>query len=104
MLETMRGEFRGFGEALQGLREGVGARFNHVDARFDRVEEDLGTLKHDVGVLNHDVGTLKHDMILVTDAVLENIREIKRLSTLVDKKVDRDEVEALIEEAFHRRG
>jgi hypothetical protein len=97
LLETQNGQFRGFGEALQvvdahvqsvdarlqSFREEVDARFDKVDGRLDRVE---------------------HDVVLLKDAVVENTRELKHLRTAVDKKVDRDEVESIVEGVLRRRG
>jgi predicted phage gp36 major capsid-like protein len=76
VLESMQADFRGFGEALQSFREHVDVRFEEVDARFDRVERDISLLK---------------------DASLETARDLRSLRISVERKVDRDEVEALVE-------
>jgi hypothetical protein len=113
LLETLRGEFRVFGESLQivrgqvdglredvdGLRKDVGDFRQEVGARFHRVEQDMGVLKQDVAVLKQDVGMLKLDVSLLKDASIETTQELKRLRLSVDKKVDRDEVEAIVERA-----
>jgi methyl-accepting chemotaxis protein len=88
VLEQIRADNRVFGEALgivredlQGVREQMArgfeqmARgFEQVDRRFDRVEEDLSRVK---------------------DA-------IRHMRAAVDRKVDRDEVEGLVERAVAR--
>ena len=81
VLEALRGDFRVFGDALQSFREDVDARLQQVDARFDQVDNDIGLLK---------------------SAVVENTRELKRIGTALDRKVDRDEVEALVERVVRR--
>ena len=94
LLETMRGENRkavqivdarlqSFREEFQTFREDVDASFQKVDTRFDRVE---------------------HDIVLIKDAVIETTRELKRNWVAVDKKVDRDEVEGIVEGVVHRGG
>jgi len=97
--EQMQGQFRAFGEALDGLREHVtrgfdemtgemNRRFEQVDRRFDRVEQELGEVKHELGQ--------------VKDAVMVHQRQLRDLSAAVDKKVDRDEVEGIVERAVGR--
>jgi hypothetical protein len=78
VLEQVRADNRLFGEALgivredlQVVREQMARGFERVDRRFDRVEEDLSRVK---------------------DA-------IRHLRAAVDRKVDRDEVEGLVERA-----
>ncbi len=81
LLEAMRGDFRVFGEALQGFdaklqgRDATLQSFRaEVDARFDRVDYDIGLLK---------------------DAIASNTRGIKNVEIALTNKVDRDEVEAI---------
>jgi hypothetical protein len=76
VLEEMRGQFRVFGEALQGLREHmdarfaqvetrferVDARFERVDARFERVDADLGLLKSAVIDQGRRMGRIEGDL------------------------------------------
>jgi hypothetical protein len=97
MLETMRGESRAVGEVvnrlearLEGFQEEVDARFRQVDARFDIVDARLGRVEHDI--------------VLLKDAVVDNTRELKHLRVTVDKKVDRDEIEPIVEGILRRRG
>jgi len=95
VVEQMQGQFRAFGESLDGLREQmtrgfaemnrrfaeVDGRFEQVDRRFDRVEQELGQVK---------------------DAVMVHQRQLRELRAAVDKKVDRDEVESIVERAVAR--
>jgi hypothetical protein len=81
VLEDIRSQFRVFGEALQGIRETMDARFDAVEARADRTDGELA---------------------LVKVAVLENNRELKELRGAVSRLVDRDEVEAIVARALAR--
>jgi hypothetical protein len=96
VVESLRGEFRVFGEALAGFRE-------QVTHEFAQVRGDLAAVKVDLAEVKVDVARLK-------DAVLENTRELGRhshriddLARAVEKKVDRDEVEAIVERAMRRK-
>jgi hypothetical protein len=82
MLETMRGESRVVGEAVQG-----------VDSRLQGFQKEVDTR----------LGRVEHDIVLLKDVVVENTRELKHLRVAVDKKVDRDEVEAIVEGVLRRR-
>jgi hypothetical protein len=73
-LESVRGDLRVVGEALQaqgdalqGFRDEVDAQFRQVGAHFDRVDTDLGFLK---------------------SAVIENTRELRQMRVALDAKVD----------------
>jgi hypothetical protein len=95
VLEDMRSQFKVFGEALQGVDaklssletrvtsgfEQVDCRFEQVDRRFERVEGSIELLKA---------------------AVLDNSREIRGLQEAVARKVDRDEVVAVVGQALTR--
>ena len=104
MLESMRGESRAVGEVvnrlearLEGFQEGVDARFRQVDARFDRVDARLDAV-------DSRLGRVEHDVVLLKDAVIETTRELKHVRVAIDKKVDRDEIEPIVEGIFRRRG
>jgi hypothetical protein len=109
VLEEIRAQNRGFGEGLQLLRE-----HQHVldqqqqtmlreqqtmrqeqqtlrqemVARFDHVERDIAEIRHDVG--------------LVKIAVLDHARELKEIRVGLEKKVDRDEVEPIVQRVIAR--
>ena len=90
VLEEIRAQNKAFGEGLQGLGErlqGLGermdARFDAVDRRFEGIELRLGRVEEDIG--------------LVKSSVLDHSRELKEVRMALEKKVDRDEVEAIVE-------
>jgi hypothetical protein len=83
--EELRGQFKVFGEALQGFRDHVDRRFEQIDQRFDRVDRRFDRVDQEMGLLK--------------SAVLEHGRELKEIRAGLEKKVDRNEVEALVERA-----
>jgi hypothetical protein len=124
MLETMRGESRAVGDTvhrlearLETFQEEVDARFRQVDARFDTVDARFdrvdsrfdGVDSRFDGVdarfdgVDTRLGRVEHDIVLLKDAVIENTRELKHLRVVVDKKVDRDEIEPIVEGILRRR-
>jgi hypothetical protein len=84
VLEDIRSQFRLFGEALQGIRETMDARFDAVDRRFNAVDARADRTDG--------------ELALVKVAVLENNRELKALRGAVS----RDEVEAIVARALAR--
>ena len=106
VVEQLRGEFKGFGEALGGLREEtIGAigglrqqmtdGFAAVDRRFERVEHELDEVKR-------DLGELKVDLSLVKSAATTHSRELREIRSALGNKVERGEVEAIVEHAVAR--
>jgi hypothetical protein len=83
VLEEIRAQNKAFGEGLQGLRERMDVRFDAADRRFEGIELRLGRVELDVG--------------LVKTAVLQHSRELEGVRMAIEKKVDRDEVEAIVE-------
>jgi methyl-accepting chemotaxis protein len=137
VVETMRGEFKVFGEALGDLtrqvRAGfdevkrgfedvhrrfeqvdlrfaqvdarfdqVDARFDQVDARFDQVDARFDQVDARFDRVERDLADVKHDVGLVKIAVLEHSRELKEVRASLDRKVDRDEVEGIVERVLSR--
>src|SRR5271166_5917500 len=93
ILESMRGEFRVFGvalqgqgNALQGFRLEVAAQFREVSARFDQLDGRLGRIDLDVDLLKTAVVENTRDIGLLKTAVVENTRELKHVGIAVDKK------------------
>jgi hypothetical protein len=109
VLEALRGDFRVFGDALQSFREEVDARFQQVDARFQQVDtrfQQVDARFDQVDArfqqVNAHFDRVDTDIGLLKSAVVENTRELKRIGTALDRKVDRDEVEALVERVVRR--
>jgi hypothetical protein len=123
LVEDMRSQFQVFGESLQGLREHmdtrfeqvdrrfeqVDRRFEQVDRRFDDVESGIVLLK-DVSldhtralkVVKRDLKELKAASIEQTHQLNEVRSAVDRLTVKVDQKVDRAEVERIVDEALAR--
>jgi septal ring factor EnvC (AmiA/AmiB activator) len=101
VVETLRGDFRVFGEALAGLTTKVDSGFERVDRELTSVRADLSDVKHDLGAVKQDLAGVKddlagvkHELGLVKSAVLEHGRELREIR---DRKVDRDEVEGIVQ-------
>ena len=82
VLEEIRSQNKVFGEGQQLLREQMQAGFEEVRLRFEQVDRRFDRLEHDVG--------------LVKGAVLAHTHELKEIRAALEKKVDRDEVEAIV--------
>jgi hypothetical protein len=90
VIEQMQAHFRVFGEALAGLGARVDAGFAEVDRRFDGVDRRLDRLEGDVA--------------FVKTAVTDSARETRAIRDALDRKVDRDEVEGIVDRVLARRG
>jgi hypothetical protein len=95
LVEDLRGQFRAFGERLDGFGgrlDGFGERLDGIDERmtagFARVDDRLDRVEHR---LHHVEGELQ----LVKTATREHGRMLKDM-------VRRDEVEALVDRAVAR--
>ena len=108
VLEQLQGQFQVFGEALTGLSDRMNAgfeqvdrRFQQVDRRFEQVERELGLVK--TAVLEHSRELKEHRRLLEDHGRMleDHGRELKELRVGVEelaaKKVERDEVEGIIE-------
>jgi hypothetical protein len=102
VVEQLRGEFKVFGEALGGLRQ-------QMTEGFADVRRDIGELKHDVTVLKHDMVDVKRDLAevkvdlgLVKSAVTTHTRELKEIRSALGNKIERGEVEGIVERVVAR--
>lgn len=109
VLEEIRAQNKGFGEGLQLVREEVQAlrqemvaRFDGVDRRFERVENDITEIRHDVTEIRHDIADIRQDVGLLKIAVLDHSRGLKDIRKGLEKKVDRDEVEGIVQDVVAR--
>ncbi len=99
VVEQLRGEFKVFGEALGGLRqqmtEELGGLRQQVTDGFERVDRELGDVKRDLAEVKVDLG-------LVKSAVTTHTRELREIRGALGNKVERGEVEAIVEHAVAR--
>jgi ribosomal protein L29 len=124
VVEQLRGDFKVYGEALGGLRQQMteelgglrqqmteelgGLRqqmtdgFERVDRELGEVKRDLAEVKHDLGEVKHDLGEVKVDLGLVKSAVTTHTRELREIRGALGNKVERGEVEAIVEHAVAR--
>ena len=123
VLEEIRAQNKVFGEGQQLLREQMSAgfaevnhRFEQVDRRFERVEHDITEIRQDVTEIRQDVTEIRRDITeirqditdvrqdvgLVKIAVLDHSRELKEIRVGLEKKVDRDEAEGIVQRVIAR--
>jgi archaellum component FlaC len=103
-------------EVLGGLRQQMTDRFERVDRELGEVRRDLGEVKRDLGAVKRDLGEVerdvgelqrelgdvKVDLGLVKSAVTTPTRELRGIRGAVANKVERGEVEAIVEHAVAR--
>jgi hypothetical protein len=99
VVEQLRGEFKVFGEALEGQRkqfgEALGGLRQQMTDGFERVDREFGEVKRDLGEVKVDLG-------LVKSAVTTHTRELREIRSALGNKVERGEVEAIVEHAVAR--
>jgi septal ring factor EnvC (AmiA/AmiB activator) len=111
VLEDLRGQFSVFGESLHGLRQEMERRFDVVDQRFEAVDRRFDAMDRRSDAMDQRFGRVDRDLGLLKTAVLDNSRELKAVGQAVaamagalDEKVDRAEVEEIVERVLDRRG
>ena len=121
VVEQLRGDFKVFGEALGGLRqqvtEEIGALRQQVTGEIgtlrQQVTEEIGTLRQQMtdgfervdrefGEVRRELGDMKVDLGLVKSAVTTHTRELREIRGALGNKVERGEVEAIVEHAVAR--
>jgi hypothetical protein len=85
-----------------GLRETMEAGFVAVDRRFDAIDRRFEAVDRRFDAMDGRLDRVEGDLALVKTAVLENSRDLKDLRVAVTRKVDRDEVEAIVALAVGR--
>jgi septal ring factor EnvC (AmiA/AmiB activator) len=97
ILEDMRSQFTVFGEALQSSREESARRFEQIDSRFDQIYHRLD--QHDTRFASLERATLENgrDVREVRRDVSEVRRTVDRIENTLASKVNRDEVESIVE-------
>ena len=102
VVEQLRGDFKVFGEALGGLRQQMTDGFERVDRELGDVKRDLAEVKRDLGEVKRDLDEVKVDLGLVKSAVTTHTRELREIRGALGNKVERGEVEAIVEHAVAR--
>jgi hypothetical protein len=101
--DGLEGRFNGLEERFDGIEarfDGIEGRFDGIEARFDGIEGRFDGLEERMTAgfahVDERLDGLSHEVGLVKLAVLEHGRALK-------EKVDRNEVEAIVERAMGRR-
>jgi len=87
VVEQLQDQFRAFGESLQDVKDG----FARLEQRFDGLEQRFDGLEQRFDGVEGRLGR-------VEAAVLEHTRELKDFRVALDRKVDREELPALLQE------
>lgn len=99
VLEDLRSQFKVFGEAMAGGFARVDSRLDGIDGRLDGIDGRLDGMDHRFDQVDREMG-------LVKTAVLDHGRELKEIRGGIERiertKVDRDEVEAIVERVIAR--
>ncbi|HEY8088572.1 MAG TPA: hypothetical protein VIF09_12025 [Polyangiaceae bacterium] len=116
LVEDLRGQFRAFGERLEGIDErmttgfaridgrldgidgrldGIDGRLDGIDGRLDGVDGRLDRVEHRLHHVEGELRGVVHELGLVKTASLEHGRMLKNM-------VRRDEVEAIVDRAMSR--
>jgi gas vesicle protein len=109
VLEEIRAQNKVFGEGQQllheqqqMLRQEMSAGFEEVNRRFERVEHEITEIREDITEIRQDITEIRQDVGLVKIAVLDHSRELKEIRVTLDKKVDRDQVEGIVQRVVAR--
>jgi hypothetical protein len=114
VVEQLRGDFKVFGEALGGLRQQFTEELGGLRHQFteelgglrQQFTEELGGLRQQMNDgfadVHRDLGEVKVDLALVKSAVTTHTRELREIRSALGNKVERGEVEAIVEHAVAR--
>ncbi len=102
VVEQLRGDFKVFGEALEGQRQQMTDGFARVDRELGEVKRDLGEVQRELGEVKVDLGEVKVDLGLVKSAVTTHTGQLREIRSALGDKVERGEVEAIVEHAVAR--
>jgi len=102
VLEDLRSQFKVFGEGLRAVDEKVDRLDQRVTSGFERVDRELGLVKVAIGDHDRQLGLVKAAIVDNSAEVREIRASLKRVEDGMAKKVDREEVEAIVERAVAR--
>jgi archaellum component FlaC len=110
--ERIDGRFDGIDHRFERIDD----RFDGIDHRFERIDDRFDGIDHRFDGIDGRFDGIDQEILLLKDASLTHTRELKevnhqlreirtsvdRLAEKVDQKVDRTEVEAIVERALSR--
>ncbi len=106
VVEEIRAQGKVFGEGLELLREQMQAGFAEVDRRFEQVDRRFEQIDGRFEQIDGRLEQIDGRLGRVEDAVVQHGRELKlhgeQLRAIAEKKVDREEVEAIVERVIAR--
>jgi chromosome segregation ATPase len=94
-------------DQVDGRLDQIDGRLDQIDGRLDQVDGRLDQIDGRLDQVDGRLDKVENEMVLLKEATLENGRGLKdvrtaveRLTEKVDRKVDRAEVQAVVEEAL----
>jgi hypothetical protein len=124
VVEDLRSQFKVFGEALLGMREQMTSEFAAMTSEFAKVRAEMtsefAAVRTETAAgfaqVDREIGLLKTDLGFVKTAVTDHSRELReirvelketkaavvRVEGALARKVDRDELEAIVQRAHER--
>jgi len=106
VVEQLRGDFKVFGEALGGLRQEFREEHGRLRQDFEGLRQEVGGLRQQMTDgferVEHELGEVRVDLALVKSAVTTHTRELREIRSALGNKVERGEVEAIVEHAVAR--
>jgi methyl-accepting chemotaxis protein len=103
VLEDLNAKFNVFGEALQGFRDEVAKQFEQVDDRFERVDRRFGQVELAVLENSRAIREVRGELGEVRGELGEVRATVTRIESALATKVDRDEIEPIVERVLARR-
>jgi hypothetical protein len=101
-VEQLRGEFKVFGGALGGLREEMTELRQDVTELRQQVTDGFASVDRRFERVEHELGEVRVDLALVKSAATTHSRELREIRSALGNKVERGEVEAIVEHVVAR--
>jgi archaellum component FlaC len=86
--------FASMGDRIDSVDSRVADLRAHMDTEFGRVQEQFGQVQEQFRHVHEEFGRVHQEFGRVKDALMEHGRQLKDIRGALDRKVDRDELEA----------
>lgn len=81
-------------QGFASLNDKIDSRFAAVDARFETIDARFATIDAQFATIDARFDRVDQELGRVKDALMEHGRQLKDIRAALDRKVDRDELEA----------
>jgi hypothetical protein len=103
ILEDLSAKFNVFGEALQGFRDEVAKQFEQVGRRFGQVERAVLENSRAIRGVRVGLAEVRGELAEVRGEIGEVRATVTRVESALATKVDRNEIEPMVERVLARR-